>query len=239
LAEFKKGQMVKAKILDVDIEKERISLGLKQLTEDTVGKGLGKLKKGTVVTCTITAITNGGIEVLANDVPGFIRKGDLSRERSEQRPDRFAAGEKIDAKITQVDASGRKLTLSIKALEVEEEKKAMATYGSSDAGASLGDILGAAIQEKAAGGKDEEPARPAKKVAEKEDKVPEKVEEKAEEKPAKKEAKKRLLLRPPLRPPLRPRRKPMTRMGPKRRKLRKKPPPRPRPKRRRKINKSA
>ncbi|MED5396594.1 MAG: S1 RNA-binding domain-containing protein, partial [Pseudomonadota bacterium] len=81
-------------------------------------------------------------------VPGFIRKSALSRDRSEQRPDRFAAGEKVDAKITQVDKSGRRLTLSIRAHEVEEEKQAMATYGSSDSGASLGDILGAAIQEK-------------------------------------------------------------------------------------------
>ena len=149
LADYKKGDMVKTRVLDVDVEKERISLGIKQLTEDTVAAELGQFKKGTVVTCTISKIVNTGIEVMVNDTPGFIRKGDLSRDRSEQRPDRFAAGEKVDAKITQIDKSGRKLTLSIKALEVEEEKKALKTYGSSDAGASLGDILGAAIQKKA------------------------------------------------------------------------------------------
>jgi len=149
LADYKKGDMVKAKVLDVDVEKERISLGIKQLTEDTVAAELGQFKKGTVVTCTISKIVNTGIEVMVNDTPGFIRKGDLSRDRSEQRPDRFAAGEKVDVKITQIDKAGRKLTLSIKALEVEEEKKALKTYGSSDAGASLGDILGAAIQKKA------------------------------------------------------------------------------------------
>jgi small subunit ribosomal protein S1 len=110
---------------------------------------IGQLNKGAVVTCTVSAIVDGGIEVKVRDVvPGFIRNSELSRDRSEQRPDRFAPGEKIDAKITQIDKSSRRLQLSIKAREVEEEKKAMATYGSSDAGASLGDILGAAIQEK-------------------------------------------------------------------------------------------
>ena len=146
--------MVKAKVLDVDVDKERISLGIKQLTEDTVAAELDQLKKGAVVTCTISKIVNTGIEVMVNETPGFIRKGDLSRDRSEQRPDRFATGEKIDAKITQVDKASRNLTLSIKALEVEEEKKAMKNFGSSDAGASLGDILGAAIQKKADDDKD-------------------------------------------------------------------------------------
>ena len=178
LADYKKGDMVKAKVLDVDVEKERISLGIKQLTGDTVAQELGQFKKGAVVTCTIAKIVNTGIEVMVNDTPGFIRKGDLNRDRSEQRPDRFAAGEKVDAKITQIDKSGRKLTLSIKALEVEEEKKAMKTYGSSDAGASLGDILGAAIQKKAdeksddrPGDKSGEPAKDSKpKTAKKETK---------------------------------------------------------------------
>ena len=186
LAEYKKGDTVKAKVLDVDVEKERISLGIKQLTEDPVGAGMGQLKKGSIVTCTVSAISDNGIEVLVNDsVPGFIRKADLSRERSEQRPDRFATGEKLDAKVTQIDKSGRKLTLSIKAREVDDEKKAMAVYGSSDAGASLGDILGAAIQEKKASDNGdapagEEKAKPAKKTAKKkEDKAAEK---KAEDK---------------------------------------------------------
>ncbi|MHC8509032.1 MAG: 30S ribosomal protein S1 [Rhodospirillales bacterium] len=150
ISDFQKGQVVKAKVLDVDVEKERISLGVKQLGEDTVGGALGELKKGSVVTCTITAIQDGGIEVSINGVSGFIRKAELSRDRSEQRPDRFAAGEKVDAKITQVDKSGRKVSLSIKARETEEDKRAVEEYGSTDSGASLGDILGAAFKLKKA-----------------------------------------------------------------------------------------
>jgi len=149
IKEYKKGDTVKAKVLDVDIEKERISLGIKQLSDDPLESSLGKIKKGDVVTCTITAVTDNGVEVtVSGGVLGFIRKSELSRDRSEQRPDRFATGEKVDAKVTQIDTKSRRLTLSIKAREVEEEKKAMAEYGSSDSGASLGDILGAAIQEK-------------------------------------------------------------------------------------------
>ena len=149
IAEYRKGQKVKVKILDVDIEKERISLGIKQLDDDQFGAGTAKFKKGGIVTCTVTAVLDGGIEVTVGDgIPGFIRKSDLSRDRVEQRPDRFAANEKVDAKITQVDRAGRRFTLSIKAREIEEEKKAMAEFGSSDSGASLGDILGAAIREK-------------------------------------------------------------------------------------------
>ncbi len=144
--DYKKGQMVKVKLLDVDIEKERISLGIKQLKKDTFAESAGTLKKGEVVTCTVTAVTDGGLEVTVGDgVPGFIKKADLSRERAEQRPDRFAVGEKVDAKITQIDAKTRKLTLSIKTREMEEDKQAMAEFGSSDSGASLGDILGAAL----------------------------------------------------------------------------------------------
>ena len=149
IQDFKKGDVVKAKVLDVDVTKERISLGIKQLSKDPFEEGLSGLKRGDVVTCTVSAITDGGIEVTAGEgVPGFIRKAELSRERSEQRPDRFAEGEKVDAKITQIDASSRKLTLSIKALEVQEEKQAMQEFGSSDSGASLGDILGAALEKK-------------------------------------------------------------------------------------------
>ncbi len=160
IADYKKGDMVKVKVLDVDIAKERISLGVKQLIEDPVQSGLDKLKKGNVVTCTVSAIQDKGIEVtVEGDVPGFIRRSDLSRDRSEQRPDRFARGDLVDAKITSMDKSSRKLTLSIKAREIEEEKEAMAEYGSSDSGASLGDILGAALQEKNA-------AETAKKEAE-------------------------------------------------------------------------
>ncbi len=149
IAEYKKADVVQVKVLDIDVVKERISLGIKQLSEDQVSASMDGIKKGSVVTCTVSKILDSGIEVMANEtVPGFIRKTDLSRERSEQRPDRFAVGEKVDAKITAIDKSGRKVNLSIKAREVEEEKKAMAEYGSSDSGASLGDILGAAFKSK-------------------------------------------------------------------------------------------
>ena len=149
LADFKKGDKVKAKVLDVDTEKERISLGIKQLSEDPFESGAQAVKKGSIVTCTITKIVDNGIEVtVGKGMPGFIRKSELSRDRSEQRPDRFAEGEKVDAKVVSVDKSSRKLTLSIKQREVQEEKEAMASYGSSDSGASLGDILGAAIRSK-------------------------------------------------------------------------------------------
>jgi small subunit ribosomal protein S1 len=141
--------VVRAKVLDVDTEKERISLGIKQLSDDPFESTMKEVKRGAIVTCTVTAITDGGIEVKVGDaMPGFIRKSELSRDRSEQRPDRFAVGEKVDAKVTAIDKSGRKVTLSIKAYEVQEEKRAMQEYGSSDSGASLGDILGAALKSK-------------------------------------------------------------------------------------------
>jgi len=143
---YKKGDSVKAKVLEVDVNKERVSLGIKQLTEDTVGETLSNIKKGDIVTCTITKVVDGGLEVsVSENVTGFIRRSDLSRDRDEQRPERFAVDEKVDAQVTMVDGKARKLSLSIKAREMTEEKKAMADYGSSDSGASLGDILGAAL----------------------------------------------------------------------------------------------
>ena len=185
LKDYSKGDMVKAKVLDVDISKERISLGVKQLTADPFESSGSDLKKNDVVTCTITAIQDAGIDVMVNDsIPGFIRKTELSRERSEQRPDRFAAGEKIDAKVTQFDKTSRRLTLSVKALEVQEEKAAMQAYGSSDSGASLGDILGAALQEKQNETTDEKPAAKKKTAATEGDAA----EAGAEKKPAKKKA---------------------------------------------------
>jgi small subunit ribosomal protein S1 len=151
---YNKGDTVKVRVLDVDVEKERISLGIKQLATDPFESSLAKLKKGDVVTTTVIAVNDGGIEVTVGDgLPGFIRKAELSRDRAEQRPDRFAVGEKVDAKVTALDRATRKLSLSIKAREVEEEKKAMAEFGSSDSGASLGDILGAALSRR--GEKDE------------------------------------------------------------------------------------
>ena len=149
LAAYKRGDQARAKVLDVDVEKERISLGIRQLEDDPFEGGLAKLRKGQVVTCTVVQVFDGGIEVrVADTLPGVIRKAELSRDRSEQRPERFAAGEKVDAKIIQIDTAARKVLLSIKGRELDEEKQAVATYGSSDSGASLGDILGAAIKEK-------------------------------------------------------------------------------------------
>ncbi len=142
---FKKGDIVKAKVLDVDVEKERISLGIKQLTDDPFAGAAAGLKRGARVTCTVTAVVDNGIEVSIDGAKGFVRKAELSRDRSEQRPDRFAVGEKVDAKVTSVDRAGRRISLSIKSLEIADEKRAMADYGSSDSGASLGDILGAAM----------------------------------------------------------------------------------------------
>ncbi len=146
VAEYKRGDMVKAKVLDVDVQKERISLGIKQLTDDPFQTAGADLKKGEVVTGVVSAVQDNGIEVtLPGDITGFIRKAELARDRADQRPERFAQGEKVDAKITMIDKAARKVSLSIKAREVAEEKQAMAEYGSSDSGASLGDILGAAL----------------------------------------------------------------------------------------------
>jgi len=154
--DYKKGDVVKVKLLDIDIEKERVSLGIKQLTRDTFAAAADQIKKGDIVTCTVTQVTDGGLEVsFGEDILGFIKKADLARERSEQRPDRFAVGEKVDAKVMQVDKKTRKVSLSIKAREVDEDKQAMAEFGSSDSGASLGDILGAALSKVKKSKKDE------------------------------------------------------------------------------------
>ena len=169
--QFEKGQMVKARILDVDVEKERISLGIKQLTDDPFASVMEGITKGSTVTCTVTAVTDGGLEVsVSGGLPGFIRRGDLSRERSEQRPDRYAVGDRIDARVANIDKKDRKLSLSVKAHEMAEEKQAMAEYGSSDSGASLGDILGAALTRAREEGEDapadEAPAAPVEAAAE-------------------------------------------------------------------------
>ncbi|WP_029077163.1 30S ribosomal protein S1 [Kaistia adipata] len=146
--EYNRGDIVKAQVLDVDIDKERISLGIKQVGGDPFVEASGELRKGAVVTCEILAVTDAGLEVRIadSDLTSFIRRADLSRDRSEQRPERFAAGEKVDARITNFDKKARKVAVSIKALEIAEEKEAVAQYGSSDSGASLGDILGAALK---------------------------------------------------------------------------------------------
>jgi small subunit ribosomal protein S1 len=145
IGQYSKGDVVRAIVLGIDIEKERVSLGVKQLSQDPF-TGMDKFKKGDTVTCTVIEIATGGLEVsFEEDLRGFIRKADLSRERSEQRPERFAVGDKVDATIMSIDRETRRVTLSVKALEIADEKDAMAQYGSSDSGASLGDILGAAI----------------------------------------------------------------------------------------------
>jgi small subunit ribosomal protein S1 len=146
---YKRGDMVRAKVLDVDVDKERISLGVKQLEDDPFESGITSLRRGAVVTGTVSQVLENAVEVaVGGGITGVIRKSELSRDRSDQRPDRFAQGEKIDAKVTQIDHGGRKVFLSIKARELDEEKQAVAAYGSSDSGASLGDILGAAFKEK-------------------------------------------------------------------------------------------
>ena len=153
---YEKGQMVKAKVLDIDIEKERVSLGVKQLEEGGKAEKAGAssssgggLRKNQVVTGTVTEVNDGGIEVeLEGGVRSFIRRADLARDRNDQRPDRFGKGDKVDALVTSVDKASRKVSLSIKAKEVAEEKEAVEQYGSSDSGASLGDILGAALKKK-------------------------------------------------------------------------------------------
>ncbi len=156
IEEYKKGDKVEAQVLDVDVEKERISLGIKQLSGSGAGAaagdeaGAGDLKKGDVVTCEVIEVKEGGIDVkiVGTDYTSFIKRSELARDRSEQRPDRFAVGEKVDARVTQFDRRSRRVTVSIKALEVAEEKEAIAQYGSSDSGATLGDILGHALKRK-------------------------------------------------------------------------------------------
>ncbi|WP_246209626.1 30S ribosomal protein S1 [Pikeienuella piscinae] len=152
MADYKKGDMVKAVVLDVDVEKERISLGVKQLDGDPFADATAGVKRGSIVTVTVTKIEDGGIEVEHDGMKAFIRRSDLSRDRSEQRPERFSVGDKVDARITSIDRSARRLGLSIKALQIAEEREAVQQFGSSDSGASLGDILGAALKER--GGED-------------------------------------------------------------------------------------
>ncbi len=151
IEEYNKGDVVKAVVLDVDVDKERISLGIKQLGKDSVGDAAtsGDLRKNAVVSAEVIAINDGGIEVkLVNheDLTSFIRRGDLSRDRDEQRPERFSVGQTVDARVLSFSKKDRKIQLSIKALEIAEEKEAVAQFGSSDSGASLGDILGAALK---------------------------------------------------------------------------------------------
>ncbi len=189
LALHRKGEMVKAQVLDVDVEKERISLGMKQLEGGGTGAGAGAgatggaasgagMRKGETVTVTVRAIQDAGLDVQVGDdgAIGFIKRTELGRDRDEQRAERFQVGQKFDAMVSGFDRS-KKPTFSIKALQIAEEKQAVKQYGSSDSGASLGDILGAALKEKAEAAKAKKPAKEAKEAKE------------AEEAPAPKKAK--------------------------------------------------
>ena len=166
---YQKGSMVKSKVLEIDPEKERIALGIKQLDSDPFDEATkGKFKKGTAVTCIIENVTEAGLDVkLDEKIFGFIKKSELSRDKEEQKTNRFAKGEKVDAIISNIEKSNRKLLLSIKALELADEKKAMKDYGSTDSGASLGDILGAALEAKSDNTKEKTSTKKAKKETKK------------------------------------------------------------------------
>jgi small subunit ribosomal protein S1 len=146
LGDFRKGDMVKAIVTEVDVEKERISLSIKALDGDPFEGATDGVKRGSIITVEVTSIEDGGVEVEYEGMKSFIRRSDLSRDRAEQRPERFGVGDKVDVRVTNVDAKTRRLGLSIKAREIAEEKEAVEQYGSSDSGASLGDILGAALK---------------------------------------------------------------------------------------------
>ena len=150
MAKYHRGEMVKARVLDVDVDKERISLGIKQMSGDPMSGDV--YRRGQIVTATITEVTSGGLEVKFGEddsaMQAFIRKSDLSRDRQDQNPERFNVGDRMDAMITNIDKAARRVSLSVKAMQQAEEKDAMDQFGSSDSGASLGDILGAALRER-------------------------------------------------------------------------------------------
>ncbi len=148
IQDYRKGDTVQAIVSEVDIERERVSLSIKALENDSFSDAVEGVKRGAVVTCAVTSIEDGGIEVEYNGMKSFIRRSDLARDRADQRPERFQVGDKVDARVTSVDSKTRRLGLSIKAREIAEEKEAVEQFGSSDAGASLGDILGAALKDR-------------------------------------------------------------------------------------------
>jgi small subunit ribosomal protein S1 len=152
IKDFNKGDNVRAVVLDVDPGKERISLGIKQLGDDPM-EALGEFKRGDPVTCEVVGVQENGIEVkvAGSEMTTFIKRSDLSRDRSEQRPERYNVGDKVDGAIVSFDKAARRVTVSVKALEIAEEKQAVEQYGSSDSGASLGDILGAAMKKREEG----------------------------------------------------------------------------------------
>lgn len=168
IEDYERAETVKARVLDIDVEKERISLGIKQMGSDPFEAASGEIRKGAVVTCEVVAVKETGLDVKVADteLTAFVRRADLARERADQRPDRFAPGEKFDARVTNFDKKSRKVSVSIKALEIAEEKKAVAQYGSTDSGASLGDILGAALKARDDGDTEDEDSSDDESVAE-------------------------------------------------------------------------
>ena len=190
ISNFKKGDLVKAKLLEIDIEKERVSLGIKQLTKDPMQDN-SSLKKGNIITTVIKSINEKGLHVeISEGVNGFVKKSELAKERSDQKVERFAVDEKIDARILSVDSKNREISLSIKAIQVAEEKQALKDYGSVDSGASLGDILGAALKKKAKINDKNQEDQPQKELKPKAKKVTKKTTAK-EKKVVKKDEKKK------------------------------------------------
>ena len=185
IKKYKKGDVVKAQVLDIDVEKERVSLGIKQLEGDPLAAIAGK-KKGDVVTCVVSEVKDNGIEVTIGDkLRAFIPRKELAKDRADQRPERFAPGEKVDAMITGIDRAHHKVSVSIKALEIAEEKKAVAKFGSADSGASLGEILGATLQKVKAQAESRQKGKAEKKAEDKaEEKKAAESEEAAAEKPS-------------------------------------------------------
>ena len=149
IQEYRKGDIVQAVVSEVDVEKERISLSIKALANDNFSEAVEGVKRGSIVTCEVTSIEDGGIEVIYNDMKAFIRRSDLARDRADQRPERFQVGDKVDARVTSVDRK-RPAALACRSrpAKIAEEKEAVEQFGSSDAGASLGDILGAALKDR-------------------------------------------------------------------------------------------
>lgn len=148
LANYNKGDEIECKVLNIDIDREKVALGIKQLTSDPYEGTFDGIKRHMVVTAVVTAVTGDIVEVKIEDkAPGYIKRGDLSSDKFEQKPDRFAVGDRVDAKVVNLDRSSRQVQLSIKALELDQREKAIKEYGSTDSGASLGDILGAALNE--------------------------------------------------------------------------------------------
>lgn len=148
LANYNKGDEVECKVLNIDVDKEKVALGIKQLQNDPYEGIFEGIKKHSVITAVVSDVASDGINVMIDDkIPGFVKKADLSSDKIEQKPERFAVGDRVDAKVVNLDFASKKVTLSIRSLELDQREKAIKEYGSTDSGASLGDILGAALSE--------------------------------------------------------------------------------------------